>query len=43
MAEEMGEDVVGTDELQAPIKRVEDVSLLCYELVISKWRLDVLE
>ena len=39
----MSQDVVGTDELKAPIKRVEDVCLLCYELVISEWRLDVLK
>ena len=39
----MGQDVVGANELKAPLKRVENVSLLCHELVVSKWRLDVLE
>ena len=41
MAEEMGEDVVGTDELEAPVKRVEDVGLLVNELIIRERGFDI--
>ena len=37
----MGEDVVGTDELEAPVKRVENVGLLVNELIICEGGLDI--
>ena len=41
LAEEMGQDVVGTDKLEAPVKRVEDVSFLIDKLIVRKGRFDV--
>lgn len=37
----MGQNVVRTNKLQPPIKRVEDVSFLIDKLLVRKWRLDI--
>ena len=39
----MGEDVLGTDELEAPVKRIENVGLLINELIIREGGLDILK
>ena len=37
----MGQDVVSTDELKTPIKRVEDVCFLVDKLIVCEGRFDV--
>ena len=39
----MGQNVVRTNKLQPPIKRVEDVSFLIDKLLVREWRFDILK
>ena len=43
LAEEMGQNIVRTNKLKPPIKRVENIGFLIHKLVVRKRRLDVLE
>ena len=39
----MSKDVIGADELQPPVQSIQDVDFHVHELVICKWRLDVVQ
>ena len=43
LAEEVRQDIVGANELEAPIERVQDVCFLVDKLVVGEGRPDVLQ